>query len=100
MGLLSAIVRAITNSSSKKIISIHSTEGIKFWVYLDNILQNQHSESSISIIEIPVDEDAKSLLEVTVDYGNGNIAKSKAEKVVLTSTHKYYTLKIEKKKTL
>ncbi|MBR4198329.1 MAG: DUF4476 domain-containing protein [Bacteroidales bacterium] len=98
MGLLSAIVRAITNSSSKKIISIHSTEGIKFWVYLDNILQNQHSESSISIIEIPVDEDAKSLLEVTVDYGNGNIAKSKAEKVVLTSTHKYYTLKIEKKK--
>ncbi len=98
MGLIRAIAKALFSSSTKKIISIQSTGGLKFWVYLDNILQNSHSESSISIIDIPVDEDARSLLEITIDYGNGTIAKSKAEKVVLTSTHKYYTVKADKKK--
>lgn len=93
------IIKSIKGKkASKKRISIHSPEGIKFWVYIDNILQNQHSETSLLIYDIPVNDDSTSLLEVTLDLGNGNIARISGEKLKLTSTAKYFTINASGKK--
>ena len=93
------IIKSIKGKkASKKRISIHSPEGIKFWVYIDNILQNQHSETSLLIYDIPVNDDATSLLEVTLDLGNGNIAKVPGVEIKLTSTAKYFTINASGKK--
>lgn len=93
------IIKSIKGKkASKKRISIHSPEGIKFWVYIDNILQNQHSETSLMIYDIPVNDDATSLLEVTLDLGNGNIAKVPGVEIQLTSTAKYFTINASGKK--
>lgn len=93
------IIKSIKGKkASKKRISIHSPEGIKFWSYIDNILQNQHSETSLLIYDIPVNDDATSLLEVTLDLGNGNIAKVPGVEIKLTSTAKYFTINASGKK--
>lgn len=97
MGLIRAIVKAL-KPKVKKTIAINSPSGVRFWVYIDNILQNQHSEISLLIYDIPVNEDATSLLEVTLDLGNGNIAKIPGQKLKLTSTAKYFTINASGKK--
>ena len=97
MGLFKAIVNAFKPKVNKT-IGINSPSGIRFWVYIDNILQNQHSEISLLIYDIPVNEDATSLLEVTLDLGNGNIAKVSGQKLKLTSTAKYFTINASGKK--
>ena len=97
MGLFKAIVNALKPKVNKT-IGINSPSGIRFWVYIDNILQNQHSEISLLIYDIPVNEDATSLLEVTLDLGNGNIAKIPGQKLKLTSTAKYFTINASGKK--
>ena len=84
MGLFKAIVNALKPKVNKT-IGINSPSGIRFWVYIDNILQNQHSETSRLIYDIPVNDDATSLLEVTLDLGNGNIAKVPGVEIKLTS---------------
>ena len=97
MGLIRAIINAFKPKKNKT-IAINSPSGIRFWVYIDNILQNQHSEASLLIYDIPVNEDATSFLEVTLDLGNGNIARIPGEKLKLTSTAKYFTINASGKK--
>ncbi|MBR5028930.1 MAG: DUF4476 domain-containing protein [Bacteroidales bacterium] len=97
MGLIKAIVKALRPKTNKT-IGINSPSGIRFWVYIDNILQNQHSEISLLIYDIPVNDDATSTLEVTLDLGNGNIAKIPGQKLKLTSTAKYFTINASGKK--
>ena len=64
-------------------VNVHSDSGVRFWINIDNIVQNQQSVPSLSILNIPFVEDTYSVMDIYMDLGNGRMAKANEKPVVL-----------------
>lgn len=74
-------------------VNVHSDTGVRFWINIDNIVQNQQSVPSLSILNIPFVEDTYSVMDIYMDLGNGRMAKANEKPVVLNKcVSRYFIL--------
>lgn len=71
-------------------VNVHSDTGVRFWINIDNIVQNQQSVPSLSILNIPFVEDTYSVMDIYLDYGNGRMAKANETPIMLDKCESLY----------